>query len=413
MPQPNRTRVAALTLALATAAPPASAGTFTVLHAFTGGADGSNPLFELVQDKAGNLYGTAFKGANNCTSAVVAAGIGCGTLWKIDTSGKFSVLVTFTGSANGAAPAFLAYHGGKLYGTTKGGGAYDQGVLYSVETTGKKFTILHAFNGTDGCIPYKPVWDTAGDLVDSARCGANNTGEIFKITPGGAFSVLYSAAGDSGFPGRVVAGPNDSAYALLPDPSCATGATGCGLLNRINPATAALTQLTSFAGTQAGIGGELAAYEGGTLYGVTQLGTGNDGGEYGYGAFFAYNPAKNKLTILHQINQLSDGWAMSLPIYVGAGTFYGTSFYGGSASGSGGDIYSITKTGAFTVLYNFTNSAVTGAYPESEPVWNEATGTLYGTTYLYGPSSDAAGNCISPGGQSSGYGCGTVFSFKP
>jgi uncharacterized repeat protein (TIGR03803 family) len=403
---------AALILALSTASLPANAGTFTVLHAFTGGSDGANPLVDVVQDNAGNTYGTAIQGANNCSSSQVNPGSGCGTLWKIDTNGNFSVLVTFTGTANGAAPVYLAFHDGKLYGAAAGGGANDQGLLYRVDTNGRNFTILHDFNGTDGCIPGPPVWDQAGDLIDPARCGANNNGEVFKITPGGAFSVLYTAAAGGGSPGNVIAQGLDTAYTVLNDPSCPSGASACGSIVSINPTTRAVTQLRDLASRKAGVGDQLFGRIDGTLFGVSFLADGSDGGKYGYGTFFAYKPAHNRLTILHQINAQTDGWVMSLPVSGGGGIFYGTSFYGGSVSGSGGDIYSITSDGTFTVLFNFTNPMY-GGYPESTPVWNAATSTLYGAAYLYGPSSDGAGNCIYPGGQSSGYGCGTVFSFKP
>jgi uncharacterized repeat protein (TIGR03803 family) len=407
-----RTTPLALILALSTASLPARAGTFTVLHAFTGGSDGANPLVDIVQDKSGNTYGTAIQGANNCISSQVSPGSGCGTLWKIDATGRFSVLVTFTGTANGAAPVYLSFHDGKLFGTTIGGGANDQGLIYKVDTNGRNFTILHDFNGTDGCIPNRPAWDKAGDIIDSASCGANNAGVIFKITPERDFSLLYTAAAGGPSPGVVIAQGLNTAYTVLTDPSCAAGASACGLIESINPITGALTQLRNLAGTQAGIGDQLFGRIDGTLFGLSFLSTGTDGGQYGFGAFFAYRPAHNRVIILHQINQQTDGWAMSLPIAGGADTFYGTSFYGGSVSGSGGDIYSITSTGTFTVLFNFTNPMY-GGYPESTPVWNAATSTLYGAAFLYGPSSDGAGNCIYPGGQSSGYGCGTVFSFKP
>jgi uncharacterized repeat protein (TIGR03803 family) len=402
----------ALILALSTISLSASAGTFTVLHAFTGGADGANPLVDVVQDEAGNTYGTAIQGGNNCTSSQVSPGSGCGTLWKIDTNGHFSVLVTFTGSANGAAPVYLRYHAGKLFGSTAGGGAADQGVLYRVQTNGGKFTILHDFNGTDGCIAGPPDWDRAGDLIDPARCGAHNSGEIFKITPEGAFSVLYSSPEGGASPGNIIAHGLHTAYTVLNDPSCASSASACGSIASIDPATGALTQLRGLAGTHTGTGDQLFGRIDGTLFGLSFLGTEGTGGEYNYGAFIAYRPAHDRLIILHQINPQTDGWAMSLPVAGAPGTFYGTSFYGGSVSGSGGDIYSITSNGTFTVLFNFTN-AMYGGYPESTPVWNAATSTLYGAAYLYGPSSDGAGNCIYPGGQSSGYGCGTVFSFKP
>jgi uncharacterized repeat protein (TIGR03803 family) len=69
-----------------------STGTETVLYNFAGGTDGSTPWAGVIRDEAGNLYGTATYGG----------GAGVGTVYKLDTSGKFSVLHTFTGGLNGS-----------------------------------------------------------------------------------------------------------------------------------------------------------------------------------------------------------------------------------------------------------------------------------------------------------------------
>lgn len=397
---------------LPVAAPPAHAGTLTVLHNFTGGADGNYPYGQTVRDKAGNTYGVALYGANNCTSKVINAGDGCGTLWKVDAGGTFSVLVTFAGAANGAVPTRLALHGGKLVGATAGGGATDNGVVFSVGTTGKHFAILHAFNGTDGCSSGTLAFDAAGDLFAGAGCGANNNGEIYKISAAGVFSVLTSGAAGGARPGRPIVGPKGLLYAMFKDPTCASGATGCGLLNSVDPVTGAVTLLSNLAGTEVGTQEALEQDAGGTLYAGQNAGGGAGGGQYGWGSFFAYTPSTKKLTVLHQINQQTDGWAPNYLSRVSAGTFYATSFYG-SLTGNHDGIFSLTKAGVYTDLYDFNNLPVEGGYPASEPVWDATAATLYGSNALYGPSSDGKGNCISPGGQSSGYGCGTVWSFKP
>lgn len=105
-------------------------GQETVLHTFTGGADGAWPSAALVMDSAGNLYGTAVFGGNlNCQAG---DGFGCGTVFKIDTGGNFSVLHTFTGS-DGAYPlAIVQATQGALYGVTEFGGPTDQGVIYKL-----------------------------------------------------------------------------------------------------------------------------------------------------------------------------------------------------------------------------------------------------------------------------------------
>jgi uncharacterized repeat protein (TIGR03803 family) len=104
-------------------APPAQlsgAWTETVLHAFTEGTDGGTPYAGVIQDAAGNLYGTTWFGGlagPPCDSF-------CGVVFKLDTSGNETVLYSFTGTADGAEPlaGVIEDAAGNLYGTASGGG---------------------------------------------------------------------------------------------------------------------------------------------------------------------------------------------------------------------------------------------------------------------------------------------------
>jgi uncharacterized repeat protein (TIGR03803 family) len=101
-------------------------GDETVLHTFTDSTDGAWPSDALVMDATGNLYGTAFYGGDlSCN------GIGCGTVFKIDTAGNFTVLHTFE-SSDGAYPRALIAADGKLYGVATGGGPANDGVVYEI-----------------------------------------------------------------------------------------------------------------------------------------------------------------------------------------------------------------------------------------------------------------------------------------
>ena len=91
------------------------AGTETVLYNFTGGNDGGFPTGSLIADAAGNLYGTTLGG-----------GIGgfTGVVFKLDPTLKETVLYSFTGGADGGNPVgnLVRDKLGNLYGVTNSGG---------------------------------------------------------------------------------------------------------------------------------------------------------------------------------------------------------------------------------------------------------------------------------------------------
>jgi uncharacterized repeat protein (TIGR03803 family) len=175
-------------------------GTETVLHAFTGRADGGNPRAGLILDSAGNLYGTtAWGGVPGCH------GTGCGLIFKLDTTGTETVLHDFTG-ADGAMPyaGLILDSAGNLYGTTVHGGAWNEGVVFKLDTTGTE-TVVHSFNGgsaggSDGATPYAGlIRDPAGNLYGTTESGGGSSGcngfgcgAVFKLDTTGTETVLYS-----------------------------------------------------------------------------------------------------------------------------------------------------------------------------------------------------------------------------
>lgn len=111
-------------------------GTERVIYRFKGGADGAVPLAGLIAF-GGALYGTTGSGGGGCNTPP-----GCGTVFKVTTSGIEQVLYAFQGGADGADPAagLLALRG-TLYGTTGGGGGYSCGYASS-SSCGIVFKIL-------------------------------------------------------------------------------------------------------------------------------------------------------------------------------------------------------------------------------------------------------------------------------
>jgi uncharacterized repeat protein (TIGR03803 family) len=161
-------------------------GKMKVLHTFTGGSDGADPL-ALIRDAVGNLFGTANRGGDpDCT---VGGFPGCGLVYKLDVKGNLTVLHTFTGGPDGGSPNLgLAQDAaGNIYGTTTVGGTSAQGVVFKLDTTGK-LRVLHAFTGgSDGSNPNSVVLDAAGNVYGTAvtggQCKDLGCGVVFKITP--------------------------------------------------------------------------------------------------------------------------------------------------------------------------------------------------------------------------------------
>src|SRR5689334_10561923 len=93
------------------------AQTYTILHSFSGGSEGSGPVASLTLDQGGNLYGVAQLGGSHCGSS------GCGTVFQLFRHGSSWIVkkvYDFTGGDDGAFPDSRVLFGlnGSLYGTT-------------------------------------------------------------------------------------------------------------------------------------------------------------------------------------------------------------------------------------------------------------------------------------------------------
>lgn len=187
------------------------AGKETVLHTFNGGTDGANMVAGVVRNAAGNLYGTTYQGGSGQCS--YQAG-GCGIIFELDPSGNETILYTFTGGADGAAPygGLVQDPAGNFYGTTLLAGTSNSrcssgcGVVFELDAAGN-FSVLHTFTGRDGANPEGDlVRDAAGNLYGMTnQGGASNAGVVFALDPAGKVRVLYSFTGgaDGGSPGQV------------------------------------------------------------------------------------------------------------------------------------------------------------------------------------------------------------------
>ncbi len=179
-------------------------GTLTPLHTFCpqgqsqGCTDGAYPYGSLVQAANGDLYGTTSEGG----TGTACAG-GCGTVFKITPSGALTTLYNFC-SPNPCTDGIYPYAGlvqgtnGDFYGTTYGDSSIGlYGTVFKI-TQGGTLTLLHTFSGADGEFPYAGLIEgTDGDLYGTtlyggAHGGIDSGGTLFKITPGGKLTTLYS-----------------------------------------------------------------------------------------------------------------------------------------------------------------------------------------------------------------------------
>ena len=160
-----------------------ASGKETVLHSFAGSSDGEYPFAGLVRDAKGNFYGVTTLGGR----------FGNGVVFKVDKAGKETLLYTFTGGADGGNPfeGLIRDAKGNLYGTTEVGGTSGLGTVYKVNSKGKE-TVLHSFaGGANGRIPFSAlIRDTKGNFYGTTEQGGDVTcnppygcGTVFKLIP--------------------------------------------------------------------------------------------------------------------------------------------------------------------------------------------------------------------------------------
>jgi len=337
---------------------------YSVLYSFTGGADGSQPYAGLIADANGNLYGTTAYGGNTNSSCP----IGCGVVFKIDPSGKETVLYAFNGGTDGSGPSsgpLIRDTAGNLYGTTLGGGNLGKscpwgstgcGVVFEVDPAGNE-TVLYTFKGgRDGSLPQAGVVrDTAGNLYGTTQVGGGGgslcpfgsygCGVVFKVGTLGNETIMWRFSGgvDGSFPfgalthlgyGTTFEGGNTSG-------PCSPN--GCGVVFRVGQSTEETVYSFKGAPDGSGPGGSpLIGDPAGNLYGTTG-GGGNTSsscplGSSGCGVVFKLDPSGNE-TVLYTFKGATDGGFPTSGLLLYKGSLYGTTSSGGTYGGVVFELY--------------------------------------------------------------------------
>ena len=182
-----------------------SKGKLSTLHNFCSQpkcTDGALPIGGLVQGTDGNFYGTTSLGGANCEGP---HSLGCGTVFKITAKGNLTTLYSFCSQPNCAdgdypLAALIQATDGNLYGTTEygGTGAGQSGTVFKITPKGA-LTVLYSFcsqpNCSDGTFPSAPLVQALdGNFYGTTQeNGANGgPGTAFKITPESALTTIHT-----------------------------------------------------------------------------------------------------------------------------------------------------------------------------------------------------------------------------
>jgi uncharacterized repeat protein (TIGR03803 family) len=410
-------QICAAALFCATAWIASPAQTLTSLASFDG-TDGSQPVASLTQGFDGNFYGTTSAGGASATA--YCSFTGCGTVFEMTPGGTLSTLYNFCTANAECTDGMFSYTrlvqaaDGNFYGTTDSGGTDLGGTAFKM-TPGGTLATLHSFDMSEGADPGSLV-QFLGSFYGVTKFGANGYGTAFKMTRAGAVTTLHNFDNtDGSHPIALVQGTDGNLYGLTSQGgnlACTyLELPGCGTVFKMTP-EGALTTLYSFC-SQANCtdgAGPTTLIQGtdGSLYGTTYAG-GNPTctdleGVIGCGTVFKITPAgvfTTLFTFCHQTNCTTEGsFDGSQPralLQATDGNLYGVAGGGGDRrcnNGYGcGTIFKLTVADALTTLYSF--QGADGLQPTS--LMQATNGTFYGATVNGGAAGDGTVFSLSVG----------------
>jgi len=352
-----------IALAMAAGVQPATAQTFTILHEFTGLPDGANPQATLIQDAAGNLFGTTFTGG----------GAAEGSVFKMTKAGRVSILLDFN-NLNGSFPhsSLLMDSAGNLFGTADEGPG-GAGVLFRVAKNGGA-QIFHAFQGGEGSEAAVPaggvIADAAGNFFGATVLGGLGFGTVYQVDATGKLKALHKFLGrpdGAGPQGPLVQDADGNLYGAAVE----GGTKNKGTIFKLAK-NGTLTVLHNFTGVRDG-----GAPQGGLLMDSAGnlFGSAFTGGDSGNGTLFEITKA-GKFVRLYSFTGGTDGINPNGGLIQDPdGNLYGTAQVGG-AQGLG-TVFKLSRAHTLTVLHTFTGGR-DGATPFAG-LLRDSVGNLFGT----------------------------------
>ena len=381
--------------------------------------DGAQPVAGLVLgDVYGNLYGTTWEGGANdlCCG-------GGGTLFQIrPTDGILSTVHSFCAQTNctdGARPQGLTFgFNGQFFGVLNGGGATDHGGLFKISGASHTETTYSICQSGPPCANGDTPQDTLIQATDgnfygvTSDGGANGYGTIFRMTPNGVITTLYSFCSqtncaDGAHPNRgLVQATDGDFYGTTPyggvGSTCSSG--NCGTVFKMTR-SAVVTTLYSFC-TQANCtdgnvpNSALLQATDGNFYGTTFLG----GTNYGAGTVFRITPSGILTTIYNfcPTSPCTDGYNPASLVQHTNGSIYGTTIYGGI--NSDGVIFSLSMDlPAFVESFPYATAVGKTVKILGQGLTATTVVAFNGTTATFTVPSDTYLNATVPSGATTGY----------
>ncbi|HWB64467.1 MAG TPA: choice-of-anchor tandem repeat GloVer-containing protein [Chitinophagales bacterium] len=274
------------------------------------------------------------------TSMLTGGSAGLGVIYVVNSDGNGGTVAYAFNGVNGANPSgnMVQGQGNILYGTTTAGGAYNHGVLFSLNTnnSNNSITVLHDFNASDGAVPRDLIMSADGKIYGTTQAGGSHTST--------------------------------------------TATEGCGTLYTYDTHSNTFTKLIDFNGTVNGENPQgLIQGSNGLIYGMAR-----QGGAQNLGVIYSFNPAGRIFNLLHTFSSADGALPTSCHLTQAGSKWFGMTTWGGNYNM--GVIFSLDMQNVtFTKLMDFNGS--NGAYPTGT-LTQASNGLLYGVTSYGGPDNN-------------------------